>query len=92
MQQTREMIAARVCVVLQEHFSLPTDRLILETEDFFDDLGGDSLDMAEVVMKCEEEFDINIPDLEAQPRKIGEIIDVAVNCLEAPTPAAGTAK
>jgi acyl carrier protein len=61
---------------------LPSSRLISEDEDFYDDLGGDSLDMAEVVMKCEEEFDIEIPDPDSPVRKIGEIIDVAVKCLK----------
>ena len=33
---------------------------------FFDDLGADSLDTVELVMALEEEFDIEIPDEDAE--------------------------
>ena len=38
------------------------------TEDaaFIDDLGADSLDIVELIMALEEEFDIEIPDAEAE--------------------------
>ena len=38
---------------------------------FVDDLGADSLDTVELVMEFEEEFDITIPDEEAE--KIGTV-------------------
>ena len=40
---------------------------------FTDDLGGDSLDIVELVMAFEEEFDIEIPDEEAE--KISTVSD-----------------
>lgn len=33
---------------------------------FVDDLGADSLDLVELIMSMEEEFDIEIPDEEAE--------------------------
>ncbi len=33
---------------------------------FLDDLGADSLDLVELVMSIEEEFDVEIPDEEAE--------------------------
>ncbi len=43
---------------------------------FIDDLGADSLDTVELVMAFEEEFDIEIPDEEAQKiRKVSDVID-----------------
>ena len=33
---------------------------------FVDDLGADSLDLVELIMSMEEEFDIDIPDEEAE--------------------------
>jgi acyl carrier protein len=33
---------------------------------FLDDLGADSLDLVELVMAIEEEFDVEIPDEEAE--------------------------
>ncbi len=41
---------------------------------FIDDLGADSLDTVELVMAFEEEFDMEIPDDDAQ--KMGTISDV----------------
>lgn len=41
---------------------------------FIDDLGADSLDIVELVMAMEEEFDIEIPDEEAEKlRTVGDV-------------------
>ncbi|MBQ4515170.1 MAG: acyl carrier protein [Clostridia bacterium] len=37
---------------------------------FIDDLGADSLDIVELIMALEEEFDIEIPDGEAENIKV----------------------
>ena len=43
---------------------------------FVDDLGADSLDIVELVMELEEEFEITIPDDQAEKIKtVGEAID-----------------
>lgn len=42
-----------------------------ETASFSDDLGADSLDVVELVMALEEEFEIEIPDEDAE--KIGTV-------------------
>ena len=43
---------------------------------FVDDLGADSLDIVELIMELEEEFDIQIPDDQAEKIKtVGEAID-----------------
>ena len=39
---------------------------VTQEASFIDDLGADSLDIAELLMKLEEEFDVNIPDDEAE--------------------------
>lgn len=41
---------------------------------FVDDLGADSLDIVELIMAFEEEFDVEIPDTEAE--KIKTVQDV----------------
>lgn len=42
---------------------------------FIDDLGADSLDTVELVMAFEEEFDIEIPDEDAQKmRKVSDAV------------------
>jgi len=49
---------------------------------FVDDLGADSLDVVELVMGLEEEFDIEIPDEDAE--KISTVAD-AVSYIEEKT-------
>jgi acyl carrier protein len=47
-----------------------------------EDLGADSLDRVEIVMSCEERFDIEIPNQVATGLKtVGEIIRFAESCL-----------
>jgi len=47
---------------------------------FMDDLGADSLDTVELVMALEEEFDIEIPDEEAEKiAKVQDAIDYIKN-------------
>lgn len=42
---------------------------------FIDDLGADSLDIVELVMAMEEEFDLEIPDDEAEKlRTVGDVV------------------
>ena len=46
------------------------------TADFVDDLGADSLDTVELVMKFEEDFDIEIPDEDAEKmRTVQDAVD-----------------
>ena len=52
-----------------------SDSLTMETS-LKDDLDADSLDAVEVIMALEEEFDIEIPDQEAENFKtIGDIVE-----------------
>jgi acyl carrier protein len=49
-----------------------------------DDLGADSLDVVELVMALEEEFDLEIPDEEAeQITNVQNIFDYMANALQA---------
>ena len=49
---------------------------VTPTASFVDDLGADSLDTVELVMEFEEEFDITIPDEEAEKiQTVGQAID-----------------
>lgn len=43
-----------------------SDEEISETASFVDDLGADSLDVVDLVMGLEEEFDVEIPDEDAE--------------------------
>lgn len=54
-------IAERVQKITVEHLDVDAAKVSLEAS-FIDDLGADSLDIVELVMAFEEEFDIEIPD------------------------------
>lgn len=48
---------------------------IKETQDIMNDLGCDSLDMAEIIMGIEEEFDLKIDDTEiSEVKTVGDLI------------------
>lgn len=48
---------------------------ITENSSFIDDLGADSLDIVELIMAFEEEFDIEIPDENAEKMKtVGDAV------------------
>ena len=56
------------------------DKQVTATASFMDDLGADSLDTVELVMALEEEFDIEIPDEEAEKIvKVQDAIDYIRN-------------
>ncbi len=51
------------------------EQLELKPETTFDDLGFDSLDKVELLMKLEDEFSFQFPD-DIQVNAVGELIDV----------------
>ena len=55
----------RVKNVIVDQLSVDADEVTLEAS-FGDDLGADSLDVVELIMGLETEFDIEIPDEDAE--------------------------
>lgn len=55
----------RVQKIIAEQLSVGEDQ-VTSGASFVDDLGADSLDTVELVMALEEEFEIDIPDEEAE--------------------------
>ena len=51
--------------LIAEQFAIDTDEIGMDSS-FVDDLGADSVDLMELVMAMEEEFDVEIPDEEAE--------------------------
>ena len=67
-------VEERVIEIVSEQFGVAKDQVTNETS-FINDLGADSLDIVELVMEFEEEFDITIPDEEAEKiQKVGQAI------------------
>ena len=58
-------IAERVKKIVVEHLGVEAAQ-VKEDAKFIDDLGADSLDTVELVMALEEEFEIEIPDEDAE--------------------------
>ncbi len=73
----------RVKKVVVEQLDANADEVTPEAS-FVDDLGADSLDVVELVMALEEEFDIEIPDEDAE--KISTVAD-AVSYIDEKTKA-----
>ncbi|MDE3017598.1 MAG: acyl carrier protein [Nitrospirota bacterium] len=55
----------RIKKIIAEQLGVEEDEVVPEAS-FVDDLGADSLDTVELVMAFEEEFDIEIPDEDAE--------------------------
>ncbi len=64
----------RVTEIIVEQLGVTREDLSPEAS-FIDDLGADSLDIVELVMAMEEEFDVEIPDDDAEKiQTIGDAI------------------
>jgi len=61
-------VVDRVKEIIVEQLGVSPEQ-VTETASFVDDLRADSLDTVELVMALEEEFDIEIPDEEAEKIK-----------------------
>ena len=67
-------IEEKVVDIIVEHLGVDRGQVTPEAS-FIDDLGADSLDTVELVLAFEEEFDITIPDEEAeQITTVGDVI------------------
>lgn len=68
-----EEIFDKVKDIIVEQLGVAENTVTLEAS-FIDDLGADSLDIVELIMALEEEFDLEIPDTDAE--KIVAVSDV----------------
>jgi acyl carrier protein len=67
-------VEERVRTIICDQLAVEQDKVI-QTASFIDDLGADSLDIVELVMTMEEEFDLDIPDEDAEKMKtVGDVV------------------
>ncbi len=67
-------IEERVKKIVSEQLSIPEDQITAQ-KSFEADLGADSIGLVELMMQFEDEFDMNIPDEEAEKIKtVGDAI------------------
>ncbi|MCG8590369.1 MAG: acyl carrier protein [Proteobacteria bacterium] len=72
----------RVTNLIVDQLGVSRDEVVIEAS-FIDDLGADSLDIVELVMSMEEEFDIEIPDDDAEKiQTIGDAVSYLKERLE----------
>jgi len=68
-------IEAKVKSIIADQLGVGEDEIKPESS-FIEDLGADSLDIVELVMAMEEEFEVKIPDEEAENIKtVGDAIN-----------------
>ena len=60
-------VEQRVIEIVCEHLAVNKETVTRNTA-FIEDIGADSLDIVELVMELEEEFDIQIPDDQAEKK------------------------
>ena len=76
-------LSKRVEAIIVEQLGVTPEEVVPEAS-FIDDLGADSLDIVELVMAMEEEFDIEIPDEHADRlQTIGSAVEYLKERLEA---------
>ena len=72
---TTEEIADKVMSIVSEQMGINKAEITRETS-FINDLNADSLDIVELVMEFEDNFEMSIPDEEAEKIKtVGQAID-----------------
>ena len=65
----------RVRVIVADRLGVDEDKVAMDSE-FIGDLNADSLDTVELVMEFEDEFELSIPDEEAEKiQTVGQAID-----------------
>ncbi|GAE89218.1 acyl carrier protein [Acetivibrio straminisolvens JCM 21531] len=69
----------KVRKIIAEQLGVEEDEITMESS-FIDDLGADSLDIVELIMALEEEFDLEIPDSEAEKiSTVGDVVEYIKN-------------
>ena len=68
------MVLEKVKAILSEQFDVEEDNITVDTN-IADDLGADSLDVVDLLMSIEDEFEIEIPDEEVENIKsVGQLV------------------
>mgnify|MGYP002423878273 FL=1 len=70
-----EEVFEKIKGIIVEQLGVEETAVTMEAS-FIDDLGADSLDIVELIMALEEEFDMEIPDADAEKVvTVGDVVD-----------------
>lgn len=70
------MVFEKIKAILAEQFDVEDENALQMNTNIADDLGADSLDVVEVLMSIEDEFEVEIPDEEIENIKtIGDLVE-----------------
>lgn len=79
---TKPEIEARVIEIVSEQLGVNKDQITKETH-FVKDLNADSLDLVELVMELEEEFEVSIPEeMHEKIQTVGEALTFIERALQ----------
>ncbi len=68
------MVLEKVKAILAEQFDVEEDKITADT-DLQEDLGADSLDVVDLLMSIEDEFEVEVPDEEIENIKtVGSLV------------------
>ena len=68
------MVFEKLRAILSHQFDVEKDTITMETN-IIEDLGADSLDVVDMLMSLEDEFDVEIPDEEIEKmRTVAEVV------------------
>jgi len=75
----RDQALEKIREVISKQLGIEKDK-VTEGSGFMNDLGADSLDLVELVMAFEEEFNVEIPDEDAEKlQTVGEAVTYLIN-------------
>ena len=68
------MVLEKVAAILSAQIEVDADTITMDT-DFVEDLNADSLDVVDMLMSLEDEFDVEIPDEEIENiHTVGDLV------------------
>ncbi len=75
LRMNAEEVFEKIKGIIVEQLGVAETAVTMEAS-FIDDLGADSLDIVELIMALEEEFDMEIPDNDAEKVvTVGDVVD-----------------
>jgi len=78
----RAELLKKIKSIVSDKLSISEEQ-VTEEASFIDDLGADSLDTVELVMALEDEFDLDIPDDEAEKlTTVGKAMDFVLSNIQ----------